>query len=187
MNISKKIWISLLVLMAVIGLREGGYVIFHYADSRFNNRMQIKLHADYFVDKDGERLPSRETKKIDSQQPVIAVISWNVGSSTNPRENALTSIEERLKDVLAGDESLKVTIRSLQLDGLYWLPIYKSGSCRYTFDVEIVGANTRVYRGNGEGEMTFSTFGTMSVNEVKENLSNQIATDIASNLRRETK
>jgi len=67
MSVSKKIWIPLLVLLIISVSREGGCVVFHYANTVYDNRMQINIRSDFFVDKDGKQLPASEEKKIDSR------------------------------------------------------------------------------------------------------------------------
>lgn len=168
-------------------LRESGLVNFHYANSRYDNRMKINLHSDFYINDGEKQFPSSEDKTITSQQPIIAVMSWRTGFNSNSQTTILTSVEERAQQLLGDDESINIKIESIELSGLYWIPLYKSGSCRYAFNVEIIGANTKTYRGDGNGEIDFSSFGTISINELKENISEQIASDLVSILKRETK
>lgn len=174
-------------MITILVLRESGLIFFHYAKSQFDNKMQIDLHSDFMAEKDGTQFPSTERKKIDSQQPIIAEIAWNIGFNTSPQVNIFTNIEEPVKKNLEKAKSLDIKFQSIKLSGLYWLPFYKNGSCKYAFDVEITGENSRFYRGTGNGEIEFSAYGIMSATEIKEKISEQIAADLALTLKRETK
>jgi len=114
-------------------------------------------------------------------------MSWSSGFNTTPQASVFTSVEEQVQRSLKGDGKLDIRFQNTKLTGFYLLPLYKNGSCQYSFDVGITGENSKVLRGTGNGEIDFSTFGIISVTEVKEKLSEQIAADLVSTLKRETK
>lgn len=172
-----------LILTGLCVLRESGYINLRYSKSQFDNKMNVKLFSEFYKPYNGRQLPSSENIAVDNQQAIIVVVAWNLGYNTNPKTNVFISVEEGLRKTFADDERINVEVQNVELSGFYWLPFYKTGSCKYSFKVKIDGKQSRVYYGTTEGEIKFSTIGVTSVMEVKEKLREKIAADLLSTLK----
>jgi hypothetical protein len=85
---------------------------------------------------------------------------------------------------LQGDEEVLVSIQNVSLSGLYWVPLFKVGSCEYNFDIEAAGKHSKIYRGTVQGKIDFSIYGFSSVTEAKEMLSKKIAKFVIENVKK---
>lgn len=180
----KKIWLVILALIILSVLRESGCVNLNYSVSKFNDQMQINLYSEFYEYK-GEKQQSSAERKNGNYETNLTDNSWNLGFHTTAQTNIFTDFEEQLQKNLADNEQVKVEIQEVELSGLCWLPLYKSGSCKYQFYVEVVGEKSRFYRGTARGKIDFSVSGISSVTEVKEKLSKQIAKIAIENVKKD--
>lgn len=84
-------------------------------------------------------------------------------------------VEQQLKK----EAQLSVQIKSVELSGGYWLPLYKSGTCSYHIYIQAVDQDSNAYTGEltGKTDFTFSGFSS------ERNLKLAVAGEIASRTR----
>ena len=83
-----------------------------------------------------------------------------------------------LQGKLGNHPSVTATVKEFTLSGPYWLPVYKSGSCRYRVQVQFVGKDLLNYSGELTGVTDFSLVGLSSVRELKQKLAEEIAKEV---------
>jgi len=183
MRNKKKILFAILALLLLTILREGGFVNLHYTHSKFNDKMQINLYSEFY-EYEGEQQQLTAEQKNGDYESDVSDNSWKSGFHTTAPENIFTDFKEHLQENFKGNEGVSVKIQEIELSGLYWLPIYKSGSCTYQFYVEVVSRKSAVYRGTAQGKIVFSVSGISSVSEVKEKLSKHLAKLVIENIKK---
>lgn len=182
----RKIWLVIFALAIFLMLREGGYINFQYSTGKFNDQMQTDLYSKFY-EYEGDKQQLIAERKTGNYESDVNENSWKLGFQTTSQTNIFTDFKKQLQKHLESSERVSMDVHKVELSGLYWFPLYKVGSCKYSFDVEIVGAKSRIYRGTVQGKIDFAVSGISSVNEVKKELSMQIAKILSENVQKEIK
>ncbi|HMV82540.1 MAG TPA: hypothetical protein PLD20_30975 [Blastocatellia bacterium] len=178
MSNKKKVAFAILALILVSIVREKGYINWQVTRSKFQKQLHLNLTTTYYEDDDGKWQLMRQQNSGDEKEN-SNYTSWDLGLNLSPRGlpriDSFTDFEAQLIKELKEESKIQVNIEKVSLSGLYWVPLFKVGLCEYSFSIEAVGRDSKVYRGKAQGEVSFSIYGLSSVTEAKKTTSQNIA------------
>jgi hypothetical protein len=181
----KKIKFLILTLTILLLAREAGYIRLFLASSGFNNRIQTNLAAEF--DYGNNALIGRKVTGDFTKMTTDDFMSLHLEFRKLSRINLFTNISKQLKKDFEAKADVSVTVRNIDLAGLYWLPLYKTGFCEYNIDISALNSKSRVLNGTVKGKIDFYFVGISSITDLKEKLSERIAKDVIQNIEEDVK
>jgi hypothetical protein len=173
----KKLWIIVSLVVVMLAAREGGFVNWYCYAFDSNSKMLIHLDSSYYIYQ-GDKVNYTEAYKNTNYTGSSADKSYGVSFNLSGESNIFSDLKEQLQADLQGNQQLSAYVDDIEISGLYWLPLYKGGQCKYQLRVRAVGANSIIYTGNITGETDFSVTGACSIRMLKEILSKKIAEQV---------
>lgn len=92
-----------------------------------------------------------------------------------PRDLGTIDVRKVIQSKLGDQYSITASVEELTLNGPYWLPFYKSGTCRYRVRIQFTGNDQLDYTGELNGVTDFSFVGISSVRTLKQKLAEEIS------------
>ena len=179
-------------------MRGFGMITIEYNKGYFKGNHEVK--KDIFELRDGGKKFNKETKnnKINTKDEDFY---WNLGfslkfSSLIPQsknkdkvENENSYLEKLIKEKIAKEtilsknfESASVSVKELNMSGLYWFPLIKNGKSSYRIIVENrYYQNT--YSAQFSGETYLEVYGFCSNDELKKIIAEKIAKIVVESIK----
>jgi hypothetical protein len=179
-RVPRKVWFAAAILVFVILCREGG--IFDYYLYSF----AADTHAHVFLNENGFHSESERLTKTDHTRDAITNTTakqWGISPPGSQLPALSTDLTKEIEQQLNKETQLSVQVKSVELAGLYWLPLYKSGTCAYRIYIQAVDQDSIAYTGELTGKTDFTFSGVCSVR----NLKLAVADEIASRTRQAVK
>lgn len=170
----KKIFgIAALVFFLILG-REGGFLDWHLFRFNMDSRTQVNLSGSQYIQSGNQATFNEYTQNIDTTHHNKG---WQQGGEFNwlGASPLVTDLRDEVERNLNKQTQIRASLQEISFTGLYWLPVLKTGNCRYRVHLQFVGKDSRSYSGLLNGETEFSFRGTISTRSLKENLGKEIA------------
>jgi hypothetical protein len=158
-------WIVLGVFLAILVVRETGFVSVDFYKSDSKSSTQADHHSSSVVVAGGP----------------VAFHSDTGMTSVRARRDSLTAqaVIAALSELhVAG---LSVVIESIDLSGLFWLPLYKSGYCEYAASYRMDGNWS--LNGRVQGQISCDVQGLCSVHTYRRKIGRMVASEIEKEIR----
>lgn len=143
--------VAVVILFALSLLRETGYVQLNYYHLQFTN------HTDRHIEK--------YIRHADSWEIPVADISVAYSVDTDLARWLGAIYKQR--NAIGNGNKLTININHIDLEGGYWLPVYKTGRCTYNLSIEVESPRPIGYRGSVSGYLEFSLKGLCSIRQLK--------------------
>jgi hypothetical protein len=167
-----RVWLAVAILTVVILGRESGlfdYSLYHFVAG---THVQVTLNANEFHS-DGERLIKTD-HSMDSTTTTKAT-HWNATPIGSQVPGWSTDLAKEIEQQLKNETQLSVQIKSVELAGWYWLPLYKSGTCSFRVYIKAVDEDSLGYNGELTGKTDFTFSGISSVRSLRLAVADEIA------------
>lgn len=182
----KKLVFVLVAFSILIAARESGYVDVHLTKVNYLSESKANL-TKRFYEQNGEKKEERIDGSSTTTKSIADEYPFKASYSTNPEANIFSSFETQVKGNLGNEKTVQVNLKELRLGGLYWLPLYKTGTCDYSAWIKTIGDDGRVYQGQLDGEIEFTMLGTSSIAAMKSVVGEKVAKFIVDDAKKAAK
>jgi hypothetical protein len=173
---TKKILLAVAIFAIVLVAREMRLVNWYSYTFNSNHKVLVQMSGSNLRYTDGgERATYTESSKRSDYTGRSEDKASGVAFNTSGKARLADDFKELLQAELKNQERVSVYVTKVELDGMYMLPFYKSGHCKYQLHVQGVEADSITYSGNILGEVDFNITGSCSVRTVREILGKKIA------------
>jgi hypothetical protein len=169
----KRIAVAVITLLVVCFLRETGLLTLSLYTSRSSSSM-------------GSTALKTSTGKGASKgsgTSVVVQVSRPVQYSIEAKGDPVAgkTIRQLLEEQAGGGNPLlvKVTVTDLTIRGLYWLPLYKTGTCRFSATMSGTTASAEQYKGTMSGTTDLNVIGFCSAYHFRQILGKDIGQKIS--------
>lgn len=167
----KRIAVAVMALLVVCLLREIGLLTLSLYTSRSNSSMASTAQ------KTGTGKPASKA----SGTAVVVHVSRPLKYSVETRGDPVAgkTIRQLLEKQAGGNPSLvRVAVTDLTVGGLYWLPLYKTGTCRFSATMSGATASSEQYKGTMSGNVDLNVIGFCSAYQFRQILGKDIGQKI---------
>lgn len=173
---TKKILLAVAIFAVVLIAREMRLVNWYSYTFNSSHKALVQMSGSNEIYTDiGERasytISNRRSDYTGRSEDKASGVAFN----TSGKARLADDFKELLQAELKNQERVSVDVTNVELDGMYMLPFYKSGQCKYQLHLQGVEANSITYSGNILGEIDFNITGSCSVRTVREILGKKIA------------
>jgi hypothetical protein len=175
---SKKKYLVVAVLAALLLLaREGGFVNGYLFRINADSKTQIPLYGNQYI-RSGDRATYTELSKVVDSTFNTKGNRYGLGFQMFGASPLVVDLQEEIQNNLKKQTQISANVEEVALTGLYWLPFFKSGSCKYRVSLQFVGKDSIVYTGVLDGVTDFDSSGICSMRTLKQTLGDEIATRV---------
>jgi uncharacterized protein YxeA len=173
---TKKILILITIFAIMLVAREVGMFNWYYYTFNTSHKAFVQISGSGLkYTNDGERGTYTTSNKKSNYTGTSEDKAGGVAFNTSDRADLVAIFKDRLQGELKNQGRVSFYVNSVELDGMYILPFYKSGHCKYQLHVQAVEFDSIIYSGNLAGETDFNITGLCSVRTLKEILAKKIA------------
>ncbi|MBV9958202.1 MAG: hypothetical protein JO360_07265 [Acidobacteria bacterium] len=168
--------------LCLLLLREGGFFNWYWFTMSAQANSNVSVNGSRNVTEEN-KVTQSETSK--SAQTDNKMDFRSYGFSINPGSDSalIVNLENEVAEGLKREPSLQLHLDQFNADGVYWLPLFKSGTCIYRVSVKAVGEDSTVYEGVLNGEIKFSFTGICSARQLKEVIGQDIVKEIVRSVK----
>jgi hypothetical protein len=168
----KELWLVLSIIAFIFLVREAGFINWYFYGFEANSQTHLSLNEpEYHLTDEISLNPS----KITDTEATTKGKYYGVALPLFSRPSLTVDLAEGIQENLKHEKYLKVQVERIELNGLYWLPFYKSGTCLYQIHFQIIGKDSTLYNGEITGKTSFSVSGICSIRTLKEALGKEVA------------
>jgi hypothetical protein len=165
-----------LIVALVVG-REFGMVDAGWAHFDLLSKTETKFSGNGKTQIDDQISLSQKTG-TNTATVTTAGSFYKVGLWLNSDRLGALDLQNAIQGNLSNHPLITAVVKEFTLSGPYWLPLYKSGSCRYCIQVQFAGKDLLEYSGELTGATDFSFVGLSSVRNLKQKLVEEIAKEV---------
>jgi len=180
---NKAIRISTIAVVAVIILRGISVVVIEKGSAVFVAETATLFYTEYA--KPGVGLQRDETSSDHTTNKQVSFYEY--GFQSTPAIGALIDLEDLMKDSLEKCPDAQVRVRNIRCSGLFSMPLFKEGECKYSLEVQGVGSSGRAYSGTMAGRIDISITGLTSSAKAKDLIAEETAKLLFSDISKELK
>jgi len=184
---SKRTYIFITLLLAVLLLRESGYLVLHWTHSDWNDRSDLNLIAEFRTAADDEKATLTRKTLTSSYDTDSQDKEWKASLTTSNPYNVFLEIEEQIVQNIEKDGRIKILVKEVHVDGSYWFPLFKGGSCSYQLFVQSAGQPPVLFSGTVDGRVEFTVVGFSSIADIKAKISRMVSKNAIENVLRAVK
>lgn len=167
------------VLALLLLAREGGLFNLYLCGFHANSKTQSLFYGRQSSES-GETV-SELTKNI---QHTFNAKGWQSGFDFRMFQGSRFAgdLQDEIQKGLRKEPTVIANLEAIELSGAYWLPLFKTGNCKYRVRLQVVGKDAVVYNGSLDGETELDFLGLCTVRTLKEVLGAEIAKRIIESL-----
>lgn len=171
----KYLLVAALVVLLILA-REGGFINWYLFHFNAESKTQTPLYGNQYIQSGETSTYTENSKKLNSTFTTKGK-KYGAGFLFGGSPLAV-DIRDEIQNSLKKQTQLTASVEEITLNGFYWLPFFKSGSCQYRVHLQFVGKDSIVYTGVLDGITEFDFSGTCSIRTLKQTLGDEIATNI---------
>jgi hypothetical protein len=187
----KRIFASLTVIVLLVLMRTSGVLTLEYYKAYFQGKHDFRKTI-LETEEEGTRLESKWSSiKTDNKD-----FYWNLGLDFKFRSGSLPDktseylpdkeylaelIEKRLAGERNLDNNFEVSVKKLEMTGLYWFPLVKKGASAY--QISVGKGFSDAYSANYSGEIDLEVHGFCTIDRLKKNIAENIAKTVVDSIK----
>lgn len=172
---AKRLWLWAVIVALVLLTRAGGVYDFYLNGFDADTKVHLTLNENGFHWQGDRLLKTNHWKDF---HQTTRIKQWGVSLPWFRAPELSVDLAKEIQQQLRNDTKLNIQIQSIELEGLYWLPLYKSGSCSYRLTIQAIDQHSISYVGELNGKTDFSVVGISSVRGLKHSVADEIANRI---------
>jgi hypothetical protein len=172
----KYLFVTALVVLLLLA-REGGFINWYLFHFNAKSKTQTPLYGNQYI-QSGEAFTYTEMSKNLNSTFTTKGNNYGVGFQMFGGSPLSVDVQEEIQNSLKKQTQITASVEEITLTGFYWLPFFKSGSCKYRVHLQFVGKDSIVYTGVLDGSTEFDFSGVCSMRTLKQTLGDEIATRV---------
>lgn len=173
-NVRRRCVVAAAIAALLLLGREGGFVNWYLFRFSADSKTQTPLCGEQFIASGDKFTRTTMSRDLDSTFNDTGR-AHGLGFQTSGSSPLVVDLKDEVEKNLKRRPQLTASVEEVTLSGLYWLPLLKSGSCKYRVRLQVEGKDSLVYTGVLEGVTDFDYSGLCSVRTLKQSLGEQIA------------
>jgi hypothetical protein len=183
----KKFWTIAAVFAVFLLAREGGLFNLYLCGFTANSKTQTHLYGEQRIYRGqlSQSVAEVTYKQLTSNSDNnFRTSGWQSGGDFRMFQGSRFAgdLQDEIQKGLRKEPTVVANLEALEIDGAYWLPLLKTGNCKYRVRLQVVGKDAVVYSGVLDGETELDFMGLCPIRTLKEILGAEIAKRIIESL-----
>ena len=175
----KKVLTIVAVLALVLLAREGGFFNLYLCSYTANSKTHAVFQGNELTkedkeDEDNTATYSQVTRDLQANH-LTKSSQYGFDFSMFSSKPLAVDLQDEIQKRLGKESSIIANLEAVELSGAYWMPLVKSGHCKFRVRLQIVGQDATIYTGIMDGETDFDFSGFCPVRTLKALLAAEIA------------